>query len=383
MIAARLGVRGNRCQTANLMVFDGLPICEGRLWPSRLTLITAARARIPDIARALRASPLPRWTVCSTGAKACAPSPHGVCWRRPRNSAICSHRKRLLRPLPDPCASRFCCPPAPNRYLHMLGDYIDFAHDQWNALDMKCRVHYVESFNPKELADRLLHYGQRADGVVFMALEHPVVRDAVNALADQGVPAITLISDLSNARRLAYVGIDNRSAGRTAALLLGRFMGPRPSGKIAMLAGSLNYRGHEEREIGFLHLIESTFPQVRVIGLREGQDDSERNYMQTRRLLEQHPDLAGIYNSGGGSDGVARAIVEARSEQKILFVGHGLTPDTRALLIDGTMDALITQTPQAMVGNCLRIFRNVRDKRDAMSDVKPVQFSIVLRENLP
>jgi LacI family transcriptional regulator len=248
---------------------------------------------------------------------------------------------------------------------------------------MKCRVHYVESFNPKELADRLLHYGQRADGVVFMALEHPVVRDAVNALADQGVPAITLISDLSNARRLAYVGIDNRSAGRTAALLLGRFMGPRPSGKIAMLAGSLNYRGHEEREIGFLHLIESTFPQVRVIGLREGQDDSERNYMQTRRLLEQHPDLAGIYNSGGGSDGVARAIVEARSEQKILFVGHGLTPDTRALLIDGTMDALITQTPQAMVGNCLRIFRNVRDKRDAMSDVKPVQFSIVLRENLP
>jgi LacI family transcriptional regulator len=36
-----------------------------------------------------------------------------------------------------------------------------------------------------------------------------------------------------------------------------------------------------------------------------------------------------------------------------------------------------------MVGNCLRIFRNVRDKRDAMSDVKPVQFSIVLRENLP
>jgi LacI family transcriptional regulator len=31
----------------------------------------------------------------------------------------------------------------------------------------------------------------------------------------------------------------------------------------------------------------------------------------------------------------------------------------------------------------LRIFRNVREKRDALSDVKPIQFSIVLRENLP
>lgn len=282
-----------------------------------------------------------------------------------------------------PLKIEFLVPAGTNRYLRMLGDYIEFAHNQWAAQDMRCRVHYVESFNPNELAARLLHYGRRADGVVFMALEHPVVRDAVNSLAEQNVPAITLISDLSNSRRLAYVGIDNRSAGRTAALLLGRFMGPRPSGKIAMLAGSLNYRGHEEREIGFLHLIESTFPQVKVIGLREGQDDSERNYVQTRNLIAQHPDLAGIYNSGGGSDGVARAIVEAKTEQKILFVGHGLTPDTRALLIDGTMDALITQTPQSMVGNCLKIFRNVHEGRDALDGVKPVQFSIVLRENLP
>jgi LacI family transcriptional regulator len=282
-----------------------------------------------------------------------------------------------------PLKIEFLVPAGTNRYLRMLGDYIEFAQTQWAVQGMRCRVHYVESFNPNELAARLLHYGQRADGVVFMALEHPVVRDAVNALAEQNVPAITLISDLSNSRRLAYVGIDNRSAGRTAALLLGRFMGPRPAGKIAMLAGSLDYRGHEEREIGFLHLIESTFPQVKVIGLREGQDDSERNYVQTRNLIAQHPDLAGVYNSGGGSDGVARAIVEAKTEQKVLFVGHGLTPDTRALLIDGTMDALITQTPQAMVGNCLKIFRNVHEGRDALDSVKPVQFSIILRENLP
>lgn len=277
----------------------------------------------------------------------------------------------------------FVLPSGTNRYLRMLGDYIDFAQDQWTALGARCKTHYAESFNPNALAERLLHAGQRADGVAFMALEHPIVRDAVSALAQQGVPAVTLISDLSNAPRLAYVGIDNRSAGRTAGLLLGRFMGPRPSGKIAMIAGSLNYRSHEEREIGFLHLVESNFPGLHVLGLREGRDDSDRNYEQTRRLLEQHPDLAGIYNSGGASDGVAHAIVEAQAQQKIIFIGHGLTPDTRALLIDGTMDALITQTPQSMVNNCLRIFRNVRNGKETLDGVKPVRFSIVLRENLP
>ncbi|WP_143749513.1 LacI family DNA-binding transcriptional regulator, partial [Caballeronia arvi] len=68
----------------------------------------------------------------------------------------------------------FLLPSGTNRYLRMLGDYIEFAHNQWTAQGMKCRVHYVESFNPEELAARLLQYGQRADGIVFMALEHPV-----------------------------------------------------------------------------------------------------------------------------------------------------------------------------------------------------------------
>ncbi|WP_347558832.1 LacI family DNA-binding transcriptional regulator [Robbsia sp. KACC 23696] len=297
----------------------------------------------------------------------------------PRDMAV---QKPIKAPV-KPMHIAFLMPAGTNRYLRMLGDYIELAHAQWTAQRMKCRVHYVESFNPEALAKGLLHYGQRADGLAFMALDDPLVRDAVDALAARGVPAVTMISDLSNAQRVAYVGIDNRSAGRTAALLLGRFLGPKPCGKIAMLAGSLNYRGHEEREIGFLHLIKSSFPNVEVLGLREGQDDSERNYEQMRSLLGRHPDLVGIYNSGGGSEGVARAIIEARPEHKILFIGHGLTSDTRARLIDGTMDALITQTPQAIVANCLKIFDNLRRKGDALDGVKPVPFSIVLRENLP
>jgi LacI family transcriptional regulator len=53
------------------------------------------------------------------------------------------------------------------------------------------------------------------------------VREAVDELAEQGVPVVTLISDLSASRRVACVGLDNRAAGRTAAVLIGRFLGPR------------------------------------------------------------------------------------------------------------------------------------------------------------
>ncbi|MBP0598745.1 LacI family DNA-binding transcriptional regulator [Herbaspirillum sp. LeCh32-8] len=292
---------------------------------------------------------------------------------------------------PRPMQLVFLLPPRSNRYMQMLGDYIGFAEEHLAPFNVRCKYHHIEGFNPRVLAQRLLHYGRQADGVACMALEHPLVREAVNTLADEGVHVVTLISDLSNSRRAAYVGMDNRAAGRTAGYLLARFLGRdvthpaagRKPGKIAMIAGSLSYRGHEEREMGFQHVLEEICPQVQVVGLREGHDDADTNYKQARILLEQYPDLAGMYNIGGASDGVGRALRESGRDQKVVFIGHGLTPDTRGLLIDGTMDAVLTQHPQNMIMNCVRIFTNLRERRDALSGVEAVRISVILRENLP
>jgi LacI family transcriptional regulator len=150
-----------------------------------------------------------------------------------------------------------------------------------------------------------------------------------------------------------------------------------------LIAGSRSYRAHEEREMGFLRLVEETFPSLAVIGLREGHDDAAENYRETRRLLNEHSDLLGIYNVGGASDGIGRALWETRRAGSVVFVGHGLTPDTRALLIDGIMDAAITQDHAAMVLNCVRIFRNVREGRPALAGIEPLRIGLFIRENLP
>jgi LacI family transcriptional regulator len=283
---------------------------------------------------------------------------------------------------PRPMELMFLLPAGTNRYLQMLGDYIGYAQDTLAPFNVRCRCRFIDSFDPQVLAEGLLRHGKGVDGLAFMAAEHPLVREAVNTLAERGVHVVTLISDLSNSRRVAYVGMDNRAAGRTAGHLIGRFIGPR-SGQVAMIAGSLSYRGHEEREMGFLHAMREMFPALGVIGLREGQDDADNNHRQAKALLDRHPDLIGMYNIGGASDGVARALKEAGRDQSVVFIGHGLTPDTRGLLIDGTLDAVITQHPQTMVGNAVRIFSNLRDGRDALAGVEPVRISIVLRDNLP
>ena len=283
-----------------------------------------------------------------------------------------------LRPL----RLAFLLPAGDNRFLGMLGRLIGGSQAQLASFNMRARVDHIESFRPELLAQHLRAVGREVDGIAFMALEHPLVREAVDALAERGVPTVTLISDIANTRRVAYVGLDNRSAGRTAGYLIGRFIGKRPA-KVAMIAGSLSYRAHEEREMGFLHLFQDLFPQIQVVGLREGHDEEARNYRQTKTLLAQHPDLAGIYNIGGGPEGIARALKEAGRQQEVVFVGHGLTPATRDLLIEGAMDAVITQNPQAALMDCVSIFANLRAGLPATQGVERPRTEIVLRENLP
>lgn len=284
---------------------------------------------------------------------------------------------------PAPMELVFLLPAGTNRYLRMLGDCIAGAGAALEPYNVRCRVHYIDSFDPDQVATALRRHARQAQGIAFMALEHPRVREVVDELVSQGIHVMTLITDLAHSRRDAYVGIDNRAAGRTAASLIGRFIGGR-KGSVAIIAGSLAYRGHEEREMGFLRLMQEEFPSLNVVGVREGRDDADTNYRLTTTLLKQHADLIGLYNIGGGADGVGQALKkQGRDPNAMVFVAHGLTPDTRALLIDGTLDAVLTQHPQTVLLNAVQIFTNLRDGRSAKAGIEPLRISIVMRENLP
>ena len=276
----------------------------------------------------------------------------------------------------------FLLPAGNNRFIHMLGDYIAIVERTFAPFSIKCQLRFHETLDAADLARNLLKYGQRADGVAFIALEQDVVREAVNRLVDMGRHVVTLVSDLSHARRIAYVGVDNHAAGRTAGYLMGRLIGER-SGKIVVIAGSRSYLGHQQREDGFRAVVGEMFPDIEILGLREAQEDPTLTYRLTRNMLRQHSDLIGIYNIGGGPDGVARAIKEARMDKKVLFVGHEVTSETRSYLVDGTLDAVINQSAQAEILNAIRVFTNLRDGRMPKTGLEDVRIGIFVRENLP
>jgi LacI family transcriptional regulator len=247
--------------------------------------------------------------------------------------------------------------------------------------DLDVRIHIIEGFNPDTLAGKLHELRGQTRGIGVIALDHPTVREALRALAVGNVEVVTIASDIHHVPRAAYIGIDNRAAGRLAGYLVSRFMGSGRAGKVALFAGSLSYRGHEEREMGFRHVIAEMAPSLEIVELREMRDDRERAYAEASALLDRHPDLAAIYDVGAGTTGIARALKERGRDQSVVFVGHEATEDTRELLLDGTLDAAIDQNPRVEAREALNVLSH--KVRALPYDYHPPRLQVIFRENIP
>jgi LacI family transcriptional regulator len=246
---------------------------------------------------------------------------------------------------------------------------------------VEVRVTAIEGFSPDRLAQALAKVPGAAQGAGIIALDHPTVREAIRAVSEAGVKVVTLASDILHVPRIAYVGIDNRAAGRLAGYLLGRFLGASERRKVALFAGSLSYRGHEEREMGFRHIVREEFPNLEIVELREVRDDAETAYAEATQLLTRHQDLAGIYNIGAGNEGIARALDIAASPTRPVYVAHELTAHTRARLLDGTLDAVIDQNPRVEAREALNILSH--SIRNLPYEYHPPRLQVIFRENIP
>ncbi len=238
---------------------------------------------------------------------------------------------------------------------------------------------FTKKMDPAVLARRLRAcVSQGIDAVAFQALDDPRVRDAVVELASCNIPSLTLLSGLGNAPVIGFVGVDNRAAGRTAAFLMGRMT--RPPGKIAIITGGQLYHSHEDREIGCRTVLRRDFPQLEVISTHSGNDDIEGNYQELKKLLEQVPDLLGVYNVGGGNEGIVRALRESDIGEDIMLVSHNLTPKTHSYLLSGSMDIIIHQNMRAAALDTVDTLIAHLNGKPQQPSLIPVE--VITRENL-
>lgn len=222
----------------------------------------------------------------------------------------------------------------------------------------------------------------RLAGVVLVATDSVALRRRVDDLAEAGVAVVTLVSDLPNSRRAHFAGIDNVSAGRTAAGLLGRFLDGR-DGAVAVVAGSMVVRDHVERRLGFEQVMRSEYPSLQLLPTIEGLDEATRVEDLLGAQLQRNPDTVGIYSLGAGNRGVGAALTSAGFAGKVRVVAHELTGFSREALANGLFDAIISQDPGHEVRSAIRVIKAQRDGVPVVGSQERIRIEIFLRDNLP
>lgn len=285
--------------------------------------------------------------------------------------------------LPADAAARpvhlaFVLPDGTNAFVHELAQQ---AVDQAALLDkVSVTVDLVPGFDAAALAGAVQRLRGSVDGMAVMAPDHPLVREAVRALVDGGLPVATLGSDVRTVGHLGYVGIDDMQAGRLAGFLLGRLI-QKPRAQVAFFAGSLSYRGHQEREMGFRQILREEFPHLEIVAQCEVQDSRAMAEREMLHLLDRHPGIDAVYNAGGGTAGIAAALRARERGAAIIFVAHDATASNKALLLDGTLDAVLDQNARLEIREALSTL--VHAARGQPYRMVPPRLQVIFRENLP
>ncbi len=246
-------------------------------------------------------------------------------------------------------------------------------------------THRFDSGDAAAFAAELAQLGG-CDGVAVMAPDLPPVKLAINELVRTGVHVVTLFSDVAGSMRETHIGADNRAAGRTAGLLLGRMATAGARDTLLLASQATRLSGEIERRIGFAQVLEERFPKLKVQrtpDLPPGDTGACRALL--RYLRSDAVDaarIAGIYNVGSGSVGVTRAIESLGLTNSVAVVAHDFSDEHRALLGANGLAYVLHQDIHYCISAAARVLRALCENvRGALNVVQP-RIEILTAENL-
>ena len=229
---------------------------------------------------------------------------------------------------------------APQRFSSAVRDALEAELPSLRPAAVRSRFHFRETGPVEDLVamlDRIQSRGSH--GVILKAPDVPEIINACWRLMRARVPVVTLVTDLPGSQRLAYIGMDNRAAGATAAYLMGQWLGDRPGDVLVTLSREF-FRGEEEREIGFRGAMRTRYPDRAMIEIdnSDGLDETMRGLVLA--ALDANSKISAVYSIGGGNMAIVDAFA-SRQQTYSVFIAHDLDQDNTRLLRDGRISAVL------------------------------------------
>ena len=202
--------------------------------------------------------------------------------------------------------------------------------------DREQQVQVVENF-----------IGRRVDGIVLAPLDNRALVAPVETAVRGKIPVVIIDSGLVSTAPISYVATDNREGGRIAARNLGRLLGGQ--GSAIMLRYAIGSASTEEREEGFLEVMQHDFPGIKLLSTDQHAGATRDSAKRTaENLLSRYgAQVNGIFACNeSAASGMLLALRDAGlAGGKVKFIAFDSGETLNAGLKAGDVQGLVVQNP--------------------------------------
>jgi ribose transport system substrate-binding protein len=192
--------------------------------------------------------------------------------------------------------------------------------------------------------------GRQVSGIVLAPLDNRALVAPVEEAVSAGIPVVIIDSGLDTKALSSYIATNNREGGRIAGRRLGQLLGGK--GRVIMLRYAVGSNSTEEREAGFLEVMQRDFPGIELISTDQhagATRDTARRVAET--LLDRFGrEVDGIFACNeSASSGMLLALRDAGlAGGRVKFVAFDSGDLLNAGLKSGDVQGMVVQDPVKM-----------------------------------
>ena len=202
----------------------------------------------------------------------------------------------------------------------------------------------------------------------------------IEEAARRNVPVVCVATDAPGTRRLTSISVNPLVSGALAGELMGYFL--PENAEVVVFIGIHATVDHEQKLQSFRSSFRSFCPHGKIAAVVEAHDDATEAYQKSRKVLDQHPTLKGIYVATANSMPVMRAMEELGRTHKITVITTDLFPAMFPHIRSSTIAATIYQRAREQGAIAFQtIVRFLTEKVQPAPQIS-INPAIVMRSNL-
>jgi ribose transport system substrate-binding protein len=172
------------------------------------------------------------------------------------------------------------------------------------------------------------------------------VMSALELAASRGIPVVLVDTDAPFAKKVSYIGTDNRRGGQLAAKCLVDRLGGK--GEVALISGVPGNESQDARAQGFIDAV-AQVPGMKLVAQQPANSERSLGLTVMENIITAHPDVKGVFATNDQMALGAMEALDARGLRgKIAIVGFDATKEAVQATVDGKLAGSVAQNPRAM-----------------------------------